>query len=189
VSNLERIGQAMHAWNGDHGDQPFPFSVSATEGGLGNHPLRQNAYFSFVILSNYLDAPRHLVCPADEETLLIAPDWARFDTPPYRANALSYFIGTDTYSLDRPKILLAGDRHFPSGALENCPAGGGVRAVALRRGDFAVRWNVETIHGESGNILCVDGQVVQTSSAGLRTLLNNPVFGDENGSNHLLPPR
>lgn len=187
VSNLERIGQATHAWMGDHGDEQLPLFLSMADGGIYRHPLRQNAYLSFVILSNYLDTPRHLVCPADEETFG-APDWALFDTPLYRANALSYFIGTDTFMF-LPKTLLAGDRHFPSGTFENCPNGGGVRAVVLLRGDTNVRWNAQTIHGESGNILCTDGQVVQTSSAGLRTLLNNQLFGDLNGSNHLLPPR
>lgn len=192
VSNLERIGQATLAWVGDHGDERPPFLVSATEGGLQSHPLRQNAYFSFIILSNYLDTPRHLVCPADEVTFG-APDWAQFDTPLYRANALSYFIGTDA-EVRLPKSLLAGDRHILNGFSQNCGTAQ-VKSLGLpsRMYNAAVhaqlRWDEQAIHGATGNVLCADGQVVQASSAGLRTLLNNQLYGDLNGSNHVLPPR
>ena len=192
VSNLERIGQATLAWVGDHGDERSPFLISAAEGGLQSHPLRQNAYFSFVLLSNYLDTPRHLVCPADEGTFGAA-DWAQFDTPVYRGNALSYFIGTDA-EISLPKSLLAGDRHILNGFSQNCGTAQ-VKSVGLpsRIYNAAVhvqlKWNEQAVHGETGNILCADGQVVQTSSAGLRTLLNNQLYGDLNGSNHILPPR
>jgi prepilin-type processing-associated H-X9-DG protein len=193
VSNLERIGQATHAWMGDHGDERFPYYVSMSDGGLSGHPLRQNAYLGFVVLSNYLDTPRHLACPADETTFA-APNWAQFDSPPYRANALSYFIGTDASSLDRPKVLIAGDRHFLNAVAQNC-GNINVRAVTLPSKLYnaavnaALTWNSQAIHGESGNILFADGQVVQASSAGLRTLVNDQLFGTLNGANHVLPPR
>lgn len=184
ASNLERVGQAWQSWITENG-APFPWQRSASAGGLGSTRQVQNTFRSFQYLSNHLASPEYLVCPADTETVMRATNWAVFDTSYYRGNALSYTVGTDSFP-NMPEAMLSSDRHFVGTRRELCVVGSWT--LALYWNDLTVAWNTNAIHGESGNLLKVDGSVLPCSGTGLREYLMNPAT-DANGNHHFLPPR
>ena len=70
VNNLKQIGHGTRQWAMDHGDQ-FPFNVPAAKGGTREYCERTadgfdaNGFRHFQVLSNELNTPKVLVCPAD----------------------------------------------------------------------------------------------------------------------------
>lgn len=184
TSNLQQLGQAWQSWLLANGE-PFPCQRSQAGGGLLYSVQVQNAFRSFMYLTNELPTPAGLVCPADAETVMRATNWTTFDTSYYRGNALSYTVGTDAYST-LPLSLLSSDRNFVGFQRQTCIVG--TWTLALLRGSATVGWNTNTIHGDFGNLLKVDGSVGSYSSAQLREYLTIPET-DPNGSHHVLPPR
>lgn len=80
VNNLKQVGLAFRIWEGDNGDQ-FPFNVSTNKGGTlelcrpGADGLDHNSWLHFQVMSNELNTPKILACPADDEKHA-APDFS-----------------------------------------------------------------------------------------------------------------
>jgi competence protein ComGC len=115
LNNLRQIGIAFQAWGNDHDDRR-PAFVPMIEGGGTAHPLRNNAYFHFTFLSNYLSSPALLIDPAETGLKRVATNWSSglggFLNPGFRNNSLSYLLGCHT-TLAETHDILSGDRHLP----------------------------------------------------------------------------
>ena len=106
ISNLKQVGVGWIVWVHDHESNEFPFRTPVTNGGtFGSvEPLRNNAWWQFAFISNELNSPSLLVCPADKTVGLsrrLADNWSATDTnggfmaPGFRHRATSYTIGLD----------------------------------------------------------------------------------------------
>ena len=190
VGNLARMGQAFLSWGSDH-SQGVPWRIPLAEGGSQYNSKVGNAWLEFSFLSNHLASPRFFACPADEETRLTARD---FSNRPdggllhfgFRANAVSYFAGLDTFP-NYPKAWLAGDRNIRvDGINQGCSSGvNNAATIWARPVNPTLGWT-NGVHEFQGNMLHYDGHVAQYGSEDLRIVVNK---ADDNGSFHLLMPR
>ncbi len=196
LSNLRKIGSAVHLWGNDHGDRT-PWFTPVAEGGTredaSGNPLRNNAYFQIGVLSNELVTPKVLVCPSDVGVgapRKMANDFSAnvsnggFFALGYRNNSLSYFVGLHAYFW-LPRSLLSGDRNIHWDFINNgCSVG-----VSLVNGATTsqprVFWT-NSIHEMSGNLLLTDGGVESVSIGGLRRAIQDPYT--DNGSVHTQSP-
>ncbi len=184
-NNLRQIGRAVQMWAGDHNQNP-PWRTLDTEGGLkpvsGTRP--GNAWFDYAFMSNQLVTPRILACPSDVGTLKVMT-FGDFTSRSNRGNALSYVIGMESVG-DAPRSLVSGDRNLNVGPAAGCSANiNNVNSITTFNGVSSTRWT-NSIHGEFGHLLLVDGSVEFTSTPRLRTVVGQ---GDDNGSIHILKPR
>jgi hypothetical protein len=62
--NLTEIGSAFIRWSNDHNGK-FPMQVAGMDGGTKESVATGNAVPSFQVLSNQLQNPGFLICPAD----------------------------------------------------------------------------------------------------------------------------
>ena len=78
ANNMKMIGLSFRTWALDHNDR-FPFNVSTNQGGTlelcapGPDGFDKNAAMHFLVMSNELNSPSILVCPADKRPA--AMDW------------------------------------------------------------------------------------------------------------------
>jgi len=204
-SNLKQIGLAWISWAYDHESPEFPFRTAvADEGTMGNTgSLKNNAWWQFTAISNELNTPIPLVCPADKdvgEPRNIATHWGRdpnggFMCPGYRHRATSYTIGLEAA---QPKNthgssqILATDRSIlfdgRDGACSSGVSDARLVRVKGRNGQnppAAAAWT-NAIHRMRGNVLTQDGTVQQMNTAELDALCD---LNDDNGSIHFLVPK
>jgi len=194
VNNLKQVGLSFRIWSGDNQDR-YPMKVANTEGGtaanLDNATL---IYTHFMVLSNELNTPKVVVCPADERT-------ARtnfFPTGTYgdfRNNtAVSYFLGRDADET-QPQMLLSGDRNIgngPGGTIGNY--GYSPLATVVSGARYALGTNQPTtfgwsdkMHQKQGNVCLSDGSVQQFSSAKLRDQLRQTSDTSGNATGYTAP--
>ena len=156
-SNLKQVSLAFRLFAMDHAGK-FPMEISTSEGGSLEFVGTGSVYEHFRVLSNELNIPKILICPADKERVEATDFHIGFQS---NTNT-SYFIGinaTDT----TPRMFLAGDRNI----LLNKQLLAGVQN--LQR-DTPLSWSKE-IHKEEGNVAFADGSVQGFSSAELRDAL------------------
>src|SRR5882672_2900492 len=112
VSNLKQISISSHLFVTDN--DKYPWRVATAEGGSFG---QQKVYYSFLAMSNDIDAPKILACPSD--TRKFAEDWSSL-----RDTNISYFLGVDTKE-EKVGMMLAGDWNI-DGGLRNrsCPIAG-----------------------------------------------------------------
>jgi prepilin-type N-terminal cleavage/methylation domain-containing protein len=137
VSNLKQVGLAFRLWEGDNGDR-YPMAVStatgggqeyvhsAAGGGLGTF---YNPMGLFTCMSNELNTPKVLNCPADggvgnpgpgftgvpQIARNYATNWLSFsNTPAY----LSYFVCGDATETS-PQMIMVGDRNIGEATAAN----------------------------------------------------------------------
>ena len=159
VSDLKQTGIAFQIFAHDHRDR-FPMDVTMHEG--GSFEFVQNGYavegeffFSFrhfVPLSNTLNTPRALRCPADAERIS-ATEFGSF-----KNDNLSYFVGVSA-RYDRPNSILSGDRNITNDASSN-------PSIVRSSSDHPFQWTAE-LHRFKGNLLFADGRVEQMGDHGL----------------------
>ena len=158
VDNLKQTGLAFHIFAHDHNGR-FPMEVPMSEGGsLGfaqNGYLVPGAfYFSyrhFAALSNELDTPRVLTCPADSR-------WAAWRFASFDNDHLSYFVGVKADFM-APYSILAGDRNITN---DHSASPTLIRSTAA----LPFRWT-EELHRFKGNLLFADGHVQEVNEARL----------------------
>lgn len=156
VNNLKQDGLAFRVWEGDNGDK-YPMSVSTDKGGTMGLTTGADTFRHFQVMSNELNTPKILVCPAD--TRVAAVNFVRLNN-----QNVSYFVGLDAEDIN-PQRFLDGDRNLSA---DNRPENGILKLVPGRR----VSWT-EAIHVNQGNLGLSDGSVHQVSNAGLRKALEN----------------
>lgn len=197
INNLRLVGRAEQAWATDHRDQ-MPWRTDMSEGGTQHDPLQNNSWRNYGVMSNELATPAILACPSDESTKVART----FSSSPtdgffslnYQSKAVSYFIGLDTFlTAGLPYVSpagiaagLGGDRNLQVDSYNETCSSGVTIAAAVHSMQSRTGWT-NAIHGLSGNILMVDGQVRQTSNG--RVVESIAPGLDDNGSYHLLMPR
>jgi len=158
VSNLKQIGLSFKIWSGDHQGN-YPMQVVATNGGTMELVAGGLVVPHFQVLSNELNTPYVLVCPADE-TRIRATNFDKLSN----AN-ISYFIGLDADETN-PQVLLAGDSNLE---IDGQPVPSGILNLWT---NSAVGWTAER-HVRRGNVALADGSVQQFTHAKLREALVN----------------
>lgn len=159
VSNLKQTGVAFHTFLHDHNDR-FPMQLSTNFGGSlefieASYQVGGNFYFGyrhFQPLSNELNSPKVLVCPADMARVA-AENFADFNN-----RNLSYFLGANA-DYSKPNSILAGDRN-----VTNASAGG--RTLMRLDANTVVNWTGE-LHVYKGNVLFADGHVEKLNGISL----------------------
>ena len=156
VNNLRECGLAFRIWAGDNRDL-YPMAVSTNQGGTKEFNIGAGTFRHFQIMSNELNMPKILVCPAD--TRVAAAEFAHLEN-----QNVSYFVGLDANDTS-PQRLLDGDRNVTG---ESDPENGILKLVPGRR----VSWT-QDLHVNRGNVGLADGSVQQFSNGGLREALQN----------------
>jgi len=168
VNNLKQIGLAFRQWSLDKSE--YPYQQSVTNGGTKELVSSGITYIHFLVLSNELNTPRILVCPADT-TRIAATNWTSF-----RNGNLSYFVGINA-SEASPQMFLSGDDHFTVNGVKP------KRGLLELRTKSTVAW-LPNRHGGQGNICLADGSVQGFS--GLR--FQQALTGTGGATNRLLMP-
>jgi prepilin-type processing-associated H-X9-DG protein len=169
VNNLKQIGLSFRQWGQDNNDK-YPDQVSVTNGGTMELVRSGIAYVNFLVLSNELNTPKVLVCPADTDHIA-ATNWTSL-----RNGNLSYFIGLDAAEAV-PQKFLSGDDNFTVNGLK--PKSGVLELWT----NSTIAW-LPTRHAGQGNVALTDGSVQGLSSAGFQRAL----VGTGTATNRLLMP-
>lgn len=212
LSNVKQVSLAYILWVHDHEKNNLPFRVDFSDEGTRYHPsgLQNNAWFQYAWVSNEVDSPKPLKCPADREKVE-ASDWSLnagggFLNSAYRNRACSYNIGVDAGVVYYPgsgnpvlsfenaqEHILLFDRHIEVQGISDCSAGLSQIPRVNAKGQNAsnpqanCRWlpQAKYGHGESGNVATLDGGAQSTTRLALNQLLDR---ADDNGSVHMLAP-
>jgi prepilin-type N-terminal cleavage/methylation domain-containing protein/prepilin-type processing-associated H-X9-DG protein len=157
VSYLKQIGLGAKQWALDHTNS-YPMSVSTNLGGTKEWIPTGETFRHFAVMSNELNTPFVLVCPADR-TRKRARDFT------FQSNSnVSYFVGLDATD-EFPQMILFGDRNIFSGVR---PANGVVSLTT----NFVTGWE-PGLHNGAGNIALTDGSVQQLASSRMREALEH----------------
>jgi len=156
ASNLRQIGISYKMW-AENNNGSFPMHISITNGGAMELIATGNVAACFQVMSNALDNPRILVCPADASRRAATSFGSDFS----RQN-ISYFINLDAVET-QPQSLLSGDDNLTVNAKNVQPG-----ILTLYTND-RLAWTKER-HDGGGNILLADGSVQQASSADLTSV-------------------
>jgi prepilin-type N-terminal cleavage/methylation domain-containing protein len=183
VNNLKQIGLSFRQWALDNQDRN-PMAVSQADGGSAHHLVAsantasgvtsRGAFGHFQVLSNEVNTPKVLVCPAEfDSTRTIGVSFA---INAYTNNLnTSYFVGIDSDET-QPQMFLAGDHNIGGG---NPPANSAVYTLTMR----AMGTNFTAVatdpaytdsqHQKQGNVGLADGSVQGFTSTRLKDALRN----------------
>jgi prepilin-type N-terminal cleavage/methylation domain-containing protein len=206
ASNLKQVGLAFRIWEGDNGDKypqeilqtagttttlPGTTAFAAYTGGVGAGTTSLLTWETFAVMSNELNNPKIMVCPADAERTArtnFTSDFAQNNaaTGGGRNEGVSYFVGHDADET-MPQMFLAGDRNMgPNTTSTSQPYGYsddmgatetqngyivsiGTNANIAPLGPVAnstFGWT-QKMHQSAGNVGLADGSVQQWSSSAL----------------------
>jgi len=220
INNMKQSTLAVIVWVNDNEAGNFPWRLPPWVGGTGNPTgmtapagytapawwqggLYNNTWFQFWWLSNELNTPKILVCPADKEKKVAADFYAGGDgflNGAFRNNAVSYIIGIDggvtypngvtTLSFeDAQQHLVLADRNMEVALT----AGGAGCSSGLRyNGTIPFPYNGKWLekdkygHGDVGNCSLGDGSVTSATRPELKQIAER---ADDNNSAHLLLPQ
>jgi len=147
-------------------------SVSVTNGGTMELIESGTVWRHFQAMSNELNTPKILICPADSERQkYLASIWNNTPSAPRDTIAFisdlnnSYFIGVDEADTNTT-MFLAGDRNLTE---KNVALKPGLHSLTT---SDVVGWTKE-LHVNQGNILMADASVQQFSTATLQKALEN----------------
>ncbi len=145
LNNLKQIGLGYRIWAADHSDK-FPMTISITNGGTMELATAGNPTSTFQTMSNELNTPKLLLCPADMERTVAS----NFQTN-LSARNISYFVGLDAHR-NFPQSFLSGDGNFEIGGV---PVKPGLLQVST---NTPLAWTAAR-HKHAGNIGLADGSV------------------------------
>ncbi len=197
VSNLKQVGLAEISWVHDSEAGIFHWRTPPPEGTLGM-PLQANGWWLFSWISNQLQTPKILVCPADTiKARNVCNNWGVAPggllNTAGRANAVSYFIGTDAgeyyingvryLSLEKSQShVLFGDPNIHYDSMGSCSIG--INDInQISRNMLVQDYWTNAIHGLTGDLALGDGSV---SIANHSVFTNLMSLADDNGSVHCL---
>jgi hypothetical protein len=201
ISNLQRIGQAFHAWGMDHEDRMF-WNVEWSDQGTkytGGGPAppwagqQVRPYFQYAWVSNELIVPKILVCPADTSKHA-AVNWGFTDPAGgfrhsnQQENSISYDLWLHS-GPGRPSASMCSDRNLSYDGISSACSTGITPTREVRPASTVVEW-LPSIHPTNGNVLLYDGRVAQVDTAGVRQLLLDSASASTNGEQeHYLFPQ
>jgi prepilin-type processing-associated H-X9-DG protein len=156
VNNLKQCGMAFKMW-GPYQTDDYPMANSTNLDGTKEFGNGADTFRHFQILSNELDTPKILICPADVRV-------AAANFIGLKNQNISYFVDLDVHEFN-PQMFLDGDRNITG---ESDPENGILKLVPGRRASWT-----QDIHVNRGNVGLADGSVQQFSNGGLREALQN----------------
>jgi prepilin-type N-terminal cleavage/methylation domain-containing protein len=183
INNLKQVGLSFRQWGIDN-DGRYPMGLSTGSGGAQQFVgTPASTYIIFSVLSNELNTPKILFCPAESDTrrtqpVQFAPSAAVPAPQRYVNNAnLSFFVGVDANETS-PSMFLAGDHNIGDNPVQTPtldfsevagPATGTPAGVCkyLGTNNPSVGWTDKN-HQRQGNIALSDGSVQALSSSKLR---------------------
>ncbi|HEX5217958.1 MAG TPA: prepilin-type N-terminal cleavage/methylation domain-containing protein [Verrucomicrobiae bacterium] len=208
TNNLKQDGLAFRQWAIDNQDR-YPMQVGSGSGGPwgaaggtagtvqqgwtsgGPGTWGQYMYQVFSVMSNELNTPKILYCPAEFDSAHIAATvFATSVTAgqgePFRGNTnVSYFIGIDADET-QPQMLLTGDHAMGAGVANNNSQAATAGWGANQNGYYTpnasgqgaatngvAAWMDNSQHGKQGNVGLSDGSVQGWSISKLREGLKN----------------
>ena len=170
VNHLKQLGLAGRIFATDNDDR-FPWDVSTNSGGTMQYKLDPAfAYRHFQAMSNELNDPRILHCPADRQR-----QWATNWTSLRNTN-ISYFVGIDA-SETFPQEPMSGDSNLTTNGVA---AGTSILQLTTH---LAVGWTAAR-HKGAGNVVLGDGSVQQMTTA----RLSNQIGSMGASTNRILIP-
>jgi len=207
VNDLKQVGISFRLWEGDNADR-YPMAVSTSRNGaqenvhsvLTPSPANYNLQSIFTVMSNELNTPKILFCPADNGVGLTGSprsatsNWWSFDsmiqTPqvPPTYQYLSYFVCGDAYE-SYPQMILVGDRNIgtadtlstPANNTNSCIQSPKVYQWGTAPGEAPIwAWDIASLHLKNGNLGLCDGSVQQTTISGLQQALCTATNGEPN---------
>lgn len=209
ISNLKQASLAFLVWVNDQERSHLPFRTPYWDGGtqvpstLPPWPdavaapswqgLQNQAWFQFAWISNELESPQILVCPADR-LKKAAGDWSAnssigFLNAKFQNQAVSYLLWLDADHLngDAQTSILVSDRHLNQDhPAARCSLGfAPVREVLHDTTVTGWRSQPKFGHGPTGNIALLDGSVAAVTTLQVRELFRR---GDDNGAVHYMNP-
>jgi prepilin-type N-terminal cleavage/methylation domain-containing protein/prepilin-type processing-associated H-X9-DG protein len=161
INNLKQVGHAYHQWALDN-EYRFPMQISLTNGGTMELVERGDVYPHFLVMSNELNTPKVLLCPADEKRKATTS----FATGLANSN-INYFVGLDAEE-SVPQMLLSGDDCLSIGGK---PVKSG---ILMLQTNASVAW-AKARHNRQGNVGLADGSVMGIDTLGLQRVLANGV--------------
>jgi len=173
VNNLKQIGLAFRIWEVDNGDKS-PIEVSAANGGAKELALTGDVAGIFRVMSNEVDTPKILICPADTSKIVAA----NFTTD-FNNSKISYFVGLDATNKDSSQVFLSGDDNFAIGGIT---VKSGVLALATntsiawasgRHISYNSHFWTSAQYKYVGNIGLDDGSVESLTVQGLQQAFQN----------------
>jgi len=174
LNNLHEIGVAHQQWVNDN--NPFPL-LSSTDNRLGRSAHHDGAYVLWQAMSNQLNTPKILVCPADRKRTVATNFTSGFGN----AN-ISYFL--NAVAKNDLQTILDGDANL---IVDGVPVQSGIFNVWTNN---RVGWTKERNHGMGqawgncvGNIGMADGSLQEVTSNTL-----NSVFAASPATNRLVFP-
>jgi len=159
MNNLKQVSTAFRLWGGGFGGTNgyYPAHVTTNTGGALELAAQGEVFRIFQVMSNELNTPKILICPADTRTAA-----ASFGT---LSNAnLSYFVSADADEAN-PRMLLFGDRNLTLNGLT------GLRGLVALPTNAPVGWVRTNLHRTEGFVGLADGSVQQATAARLRQFL------------------
>jgi len=180
VNNLKQVGLSFRQWALDNTDR-YPMGVAGFKGATvaqdqggaaGSVGNQTQTHYIFQVMSNELNTPKILMCPAEFDT-------ARQPAVSFAINAftnnlnVSYFVGVDADET-QPQMLLTGDHNLGTG---NPPANSAVYTgttalQSLNTNNTTVGYT-DSQHQKQGNVGLSDGSVQGYSTTRLRDALKN----------------
>ncbi|HXR46039.1 MAG TPA: hypothetical protein VN784_01255 [Candidatus Limnocylindrales bacterium] len=157
LSNLKQIAIACRIWAGDNNDK-YPMQVSLTNGGAMELIAAGNVAACFQVMSNELNTPELLICPADTNRIVTTS----FGNGLNNSN-ISYFVGLDADQTN-PQMFLSGDDNF---AVGGAPVKSGLLLLST---NTPITWTAAR-HRYAGNISFAGGSVQQMNTEDLQQAL------------------
>jgi prepilin-type processing-associated H-X9-DG protein len=152
--NLKQIGVAFRTSALDCGDA-YPTRVTLGNGGAKERVEQGQVFFTFLVMSNEIGAPKVLACPQDSGKAAATGFNCAFSN-----TNVSYFVGIDAEDTF-PQMFLTGDRNL---AFNGRALGAGLFDWTSDKTHLS--WT-KAIHNEHGNIGLADGSVQFLDSAKL----------------------
>ena len=156
TNNLKQNLLSFKLWAGDNNDT-LPMGVSVAKGGSMELVAAGDVVTTFLVMSNELSTPKLLICPDD------AGRSSAIDFGGLSNSNISYFVSADMTNDLNPQMILTGDSDLMLGGKMLKPG-----LVSLGT-NAPVAWGSR--HSSGGNLGLADGSVQSTTSASLRTYL------------------
>ena len=156
VSNLKQVGLAARMWANDNGEK-FPWQVSTSTNGTMELVNGLSVSPHFLVMSNEMNTPRILACPAD------ALRTKAFVFSEFDDKHLSYFIGLDAEET-KPQSILFGDRNITGGIH--------VTNTIHRFTSNSVSGFTKDLHNNCGNLALGDGSAEKVGPVTLGKQIN-----------------
>jgi prepilin-type processing-associated H-X9-DG protein len=168
VNNLKQVGLAFRLWSGDNNDM-YPMRALTNSTGALLFADETNGFRYFLAMSNELNTPKILSCPAD--TRIPATNFGAA----FNGKHISFFVGLQADET-LPTAFLAGDRNITNGLKS-------VNGILELTTNQNISWT-QDLHNNQGNIGLADGSVQKVSNNALKTLVAHTGFA----TNRLLMP-